>query len=60
VNGLGGGAIYYFKNILDGSKKRYAGDYGAMLVEAGSGSITYQFITRTGEVIDSYTVEANP
>jgi tartrate-resistant acid phosphatase type 5 len=60
VNGLGGGDIYYFKNVLDGSKKRYVNDYGAMLVEASPKNITYQFITRNGEVIDTYPVEATP
>jgi tartrate-resistant acid phosphatase type 5 len=59
VNGLGGGDIYYFKNVLEGSKKRYVGDYGAMLVEVNSQAITFQFITRKGEVIDTYTLEAN-
>jgi len=31
VNGLGGGAIYYFETITDGSEARYNDDYGAML-----------------------------
>ena len=58
VNGLGGGAIYYFNIILEDSQVRFNGDYGAMLVEANSQEITFQFITRRGEVIDLYQVEA--
>lgn len=56
VNGLGGGDIYYFNEIDPHSQKRFAEDWGAMLVEATSEGILFQFITRRGEVIDSYTI----
>lgn len=56
VNGLGGGAIYPFVNIDEASVVRYNGDHGAMLVEATSDQMTFQFITRQGEVVDSYTI----
>jgi tartrate-resistant acid phosphatase type 5 len=56
VNGLGGGGIYQFINILDGSQVRYNGDYGALLVEASANQINFQFITRKGEVVDTYTI----
>jgi tartrate-resistant acid phosphatase type 5 len=55
VNGLGGGAIYSFNAIYPGSQARYNGDYGAMLVEADSQQMTFQFINRKGKVIDTYT-----
>ena len=55
VNGLGGGAIYSFFNVVDGSQIRYNDDYGAMLVEADEQSITFQFVSRQGEVIDTFT-----
>ncbi|RPH61619.1 MAG: hypothetical protein EHM81_03885 [Chloroflexi bacterium] len=55
VNGAGGGPLYDFDTPVAGSAVRYNADYGAMLVEATSTSITYQFITRTGKVIDTYT-----
>jgi len=58
VNGLGGGPIYGFEDPIPGSVVRYNADYGAMLVEASSEEITFQFITRGGEVIDSYTLYA--
>lgn len=58
VNGLGGGPIYSFGAILDGSQVRYNDDYGAMLVQATLKSLRFQFITRGGTVIDDYTIQA--
>ncbi len=58
VNGLGGESIVGFATVDPGSQVRYAGDYGAMKVVASDTSITYQFITRTGSVIDTYTMNA--
>ena len=60
VNGLGGASIYTFGTIVPGSEARYNGNYGAMLVEASESYITFQFITRTGLVIDTYTIGATP
>lgn len=58
VNGLGGGSRYAFADtVAEGSAARYNADHGAMLVEAIGGNITFQFVTRTGEVIDSYNLE---
>jgi len=56
VNGLGGGPIYDFGEPLPGSKVRFRDDYGAMLVEATSQQITFQFITRQNQVIDTITI----
>lgn len=56
VNGLGGRSIYSFGAAIPGSLVRYNGDYGAMLVQANSTCINFQFITRIGTVIDSYTI----
>jgi tartrate-resistant acid phosphatase type 5 len=56
VNGLGGGEIYDFDAPIDGSQVRYNSDYGAMLVTADTVQINFQFITRSGEVIDNYTI----
>jgi hypothetical protein len=55
VNGLGGMSIYDFGTPLAESDFRYNGDYGAMLVAANENQITYQFINRAGEVIDTFT-----
>jgi hypothetical protein len=58
VNGLGGGDIYPFREIVEGSQKRFNGDYGAMLVEASENQITFQFITRKGQVIDTFNLDS--
>lgn len=57
INGLGGGSIYYFENIMEGSQVRYNADYGAMLVEASESEIIFQFINRQGQMIDIYTIQ---
>ena len=57
VNGLGGRSIYALGTPVAGSVVRYNGDYGAMLVDASSSGITYQFINRSGAVIDSYVFD---
>ncbi len=56
VNGLGGGPRYLLLLPLPGSQVRYQKDHGAMLVEATDNEITFQFITRLGEIIDSYSM----
>jgi hypothetical protein len=56
VNGLGGGEIYYFTSVLEESKVRYSDDYGAILITANETLIQFEFITRTGEVIDRYEI----
>ncbi len=58
VNGVGGGAIYSFNQILDGSQVRYNDDYGAMLVIADESQITFQFYNVAGALIDSYQIMA--
>lgn len=57
VNGLGGGPIYLFGTVVSGSQFRYNKDYGAMLVEADQVTLTFNFFSRTGELIDKYTID---
>ena len=54
VNGLGGAGRYEFLHQVEGSLVRYNADYGAIRVEATGTEIKFEFITRTGEVVDSY------
>lgn len=54
VNGLGGGGIYSCGAPVAGSQLCYDGNWGAMKVEATSTRLIFEFITRTGEVIDHY------
>ena len=60
VDGLGGASLGSFSTPIAGSQVRYASNYGAMLIDANDTSVTYQFITRTGVVIDTYTVTNTP
>ncbi len=59
VNGLGGDSRYWFLIPWPGSQVRYNNDAGAMLLEATPDQLTFQFITRRGELIDSYTIDAS-
>ncbi len=60
VNGLGGAGIYDFFHDVDGSQVRYNDDHGAMLVEATSSTLTFQFFSIAGELIDTFTVDKQP
>ncbi len=57
INGLGGGAIYRFKQPLPGSIVRYNDGYGALLVIANENQVTFQFIDVNGKIIDSFTLQ---
>lgn len=57
VNGIGGGAIYNFVSILDQSKVRYNQGYGAMLAAADPSQLDFQFITVSGQVVDTFSIK---
>lgn len=50
-------AFFFACGSIEGSEVRFNIDHGAMLVEAVDGMISFQFIKRTGEVFDTYTME---
>jgi hypothetical protein len=56
VNGVGGAELYKFETKLPESQARYNLDFGAMRVEATSTYMKFQFITRTGVLIDEYII----
>lgn len=60
VNGLGGASKAQLTTPLPGSQVRYNRDFGAMLVTADTSRITFQFVTRTGAMIDAYTLSGVP
>ena len=60
VNGLGGNGIYDFGTPISGSVARYNGDYGAMLVKADDLCLSFQMVTRTGWVVDTYILSLYP
>ncbi len=57
VDGVGGGGIYNFVNILPESKFRYNADHGAMLVTASVTEVHFEFYSRTGKLIDQYKIQ---
>ena len=59
VDGTGGAGLYSFGTPIAGSQVRYNSDWGALKVDASSTQITFQFITRTGAVIDSYSLSSS-
>lgn len=56
VNGLGGRSLYTFGVPVEGSVVRYNEDYGAMRVQATAAFLEFQFVSRGGVVIDTYTL----
>jgi hypothetical protein len=58
VDGLGGEGMRTFPDTVTGSQVRYVDDYGAMKLDATDTTLTCQFITRGGDVIDTYTLNA--
>jgi len=54
VNGLGGASRYDFGKPVGGSQVRYRDGYGAMRITASPETITYEFVTTDGAVIDTY------
>lgn len=56
VNGLGGSVRYAVGEPVEGSQVRFDEDFGAMLIDADQQQITFQFITRAGRLVDSYTL----
>ncbi len=56
VNGVGGAELYEYGTIVTGSQIRYNQDFGAMRVEATGSSVKFQFFTRSGLLVDEYTI----
>lgn len=56
LSGLGGESRSPLSSPEIGSKVRYNNDYGAMLVDVSNSRAIFKFITRTGLIIDSYTI----
>ncbi|HKO62497.1 MAG TPA: fibronectin type III domain-containing protein [Pyrinomonadaceae bacterium] len=55
TNGLGGDSTGSFTTAIPGSVVRFGDDYGAMRITANANAMTFEFITRRGVVVDSYT-----
>ena len=59
VNGAGGSGTTSFALIaVSGTEVRFNDDMGAMRVIADQAAITFEFITRSGELIDFFKLTA--
>ena len=56
TNGLGGDSTGSFTTAIAGSVVRFGEDYGAMRITANANALTFEFITRRGVVIDTFTM----
>ncbi|MFN3652466.1 MAG: metallophosphoesterase [Armatimonadota bacterium] len=58
INGLGGRSRGNFDGLQPaaGSLVRYGADYGAQRVTAASDRITFEFFSRAGQLVDSFTL----
>ena len=57
VNGLGGGAIYDFADVIAQSAMRYNSTFGALLGEASDSKLAFRFVSVAGEIIDIFEIE---
>ena len=60
VNGLGGAGISSFGTTAPGSQVRYNATHGAMKVIADDTFLRFQFINKTGQLIDDYMLGPLP
>jgi fibronectin type 3 domain-containing protein len=60
TNGLGGDSTGDFNTPITGSVVRFGDDYGALRVTANASALTFEFITRRGVVIDTFTMGQQP
>lgn len=56
TNGLGGGTRYYFGPTRPGSQVRFREAHGALFLTATPGEIHIEFLTVTGETVDTMTL----
>ncbi|MCI0634598.1 MAG: hypothetical protein L0206_11880 [Actinobacteria bacterium] len=56
MNGAGGGDLNSFDDPIPGSMARFSDDHGAMFIDATQTEIVFRFVTRTGLVVDEYTL----
>lgn len=54
INGAGGGGLYDFGEVAEGSQKRFNRAYGAMLITMDAWQIVFEFYTVQGILIDRY------
>jgi hypothetical protein len=56
VNGLGGAEKRTIRSVVGGSVVRFTEDYGAMRIDVTPSELEFEFVTRSGRIVDSYEV----
>jgi hypothetical protein len=59
VNGVGGGSLHEFEEILEGTEFRLSGHYGAVFLEPGDSVMTVRFVTLPGTEVHSFDIPAS-
>ena len=59
IDGVGGSSVSSFGEIDPHSQFRYAGDYGALRIDASDTRITFRFVNRAGQIVDEYSLVKN-
>jgi hypothetical protein len=60
VNGVGGSELTRVTKPSTNTQFLYAADYGALLLTASHNTLTGQFFTRSGQLIDSFSLQGDP
>ena len=58
VNGIGGGSIHEFEEILEGTEFRLSGQYGAVFLDVRPDVLTVRFMTVPNNVVHTFDIPA--
>ena len=58
VNGIGGGSIHEFEEILENTRFRLSGEYGAVLLQVHGDALNVRFMTVPDKVVHSFDIPA--
>lgn len=58
VNGVGGGSLHYFEEVLEGTEFRLAQHYGAVMLDVGADTLTVRFVTLDEGLVHQFTIPA--
>jgi hypothetical protein len=56
VNGVGGGSLHYFEEVLEGTEFRLAEHYGAVMLDVSRDELTVRFVTVDSGVVHQFAV----
>ena len=58
VNGVGGGSLHYFEEVLEGTEFRLEQHYGAVMLDVSGDTLTARFVTTDNGMVHSFSVPA--